>query len=243
MRLFPQVLLKSWKNLGNEYLQVFRDLPPDNIYFTLLVRSLITEIKRRVPNRGTVLELGCGEGYLSRKLYYLGFHITACDISPELIQWNKQYQRDNRLTYSVCDVTHDKTVPKMTVDLIVLNMVIMYLKTIKSVPLTLLRRLQPGGYLIMSLPHPCFFLKESHTWFENVQSSLNIFDYFQSNSFPITFGKRIVATHYHKTLEHYLNCFIQAGFTLVSIKEVRGKVGKSSRIPYYLLITFQQQTK
>lgn len=239
-KFFPYFFLKPWESWGDEYVQVFRDLPLDSSYYTLLVRSLLDEIKRRTPKKGKILEVGCGEGHLSRKLYDLGFSITACDLSSKLIQHVNQTLSNERLRYFICDVNKEKTVPQVRADMIVLNMVIMYLETIETVSLTLFKRLKPEGFLVLSLPHPCFFLKESHTWFQNMQRGLVVHDYFHENSFPITLGKRIMVSHYHKTLSRYINCFTRTGYSLVSMREVQGKVGKPSWIPYYLILTFQR---
>jgi 2-polyprenyl-3-methyl-5-hydroxy-6-metoxy-1,4-benzoquinol methylase len=55
---------------------------------------LIDRIMRHplTPQSGRCLELGCGEGQLSRKLARLGFSVTGIDISSVAIEWAKEKQ-------------------------------------------------------------------------------------------------------------------------------------------------------
>lgn len=44
----------------------------------------------KVPQTGTALELGCGEGHYARLLADRGYQVTGVDISPTAIAWAKE---------------------------------------------------------------------------------------------------------------------------------------------------------
>jgi len=52
----------------------------------------------------TVLDAGCGQGYLSRILASRGAHVTGIDISPNLIQMACEQDPDHQITYQIADL-------------------------------------------------------------------------------------------------------------------------------------------
>ena len=53
----------------------------------------------------TVLDAGCGEGYLSRILAQRGAHVTGIDISSRLIEMARAKDPDGAITYEVADLS------------------------------------------------------------------------------------------------------------------------------------------
>jgi 2-polyprenyl-3-methyl-5-hydroxy-6-metoxy-1,4-benzoquinol methylase len=51
------------------------------------------------PTSGKALELGCGEGNISRLLYKKGFKVTGIDISQTAIDWAKE--KAKKLSYPI----------------------------------------------------------------------------------------------------------------------------------------------
>ncbi|MGM8216048.1 class I SAM-dependent methyltransferase [Bacillaceae bacterium W0354] len=48
-------------------------------------KTIIPFFERHVPKGSTVLDIGCGDGYGSYKLWRIGYHVTGVDISDEMI--------------------------------------------------------------------------------------------------------------------------------------------------------------
>jgi 2-polyprenyl-3-methyl-5-hydroxy-6-metoxy-1,4-benzoquinol methylase len=53
----------------------------------------------------TVLDAGCGEGYLSRLLAQCGAQATAIDIAPKLVEIARAKDPDDAITYAVADLS------------------------------------------------------------------------------------------------------------------------------------------
>ena len=53
----------------------------------------------------TVLDAGCGEGYLSRILAQHGANVTGIDISPKLVQMARAKDLDSLISYHVADLS------------------------------------------------------------------------------------------------------------------------------------------
>src|SRR5689334_22156508 len=52
----------------------------------------------------TVLDAGCGQGYLSRILASRGAHVTGIDLSPNLIRMAREQDSDHQITYQIADL-------------------------------------------------------------------------------------------------------------------------------------------
>lgn len=62
-----------------------------------------------VPCRGKVLDVGCGEGNISRRLEALGFEVSGVDISDTAIRWAKE--KSSTITYFQADLSKPKSLP------------------------------------------------------------------------------------------------------------------------------------
>lgn len=74
-----------------------------------------------VPQTGDVLELGCGEGHLTRLLAAKGYRVIGVDIAPTAVQWAKEKTADTNLQaeYQEVDLTQPGVLPGRAFDLIV----------------------------------------------------------------------------------------------------------------------------
>jgi SAM-dependent methyltransferase len=63
-----------------------------------------------IPTSGRGLELGCGEGQLSRKLLKVGYDMTGVDISKVAIAWAKSKDPEGAVCYLHRDLTKENAV-------------------------------------------------------------------------------------------------------------------------------------
>ncbi len=54
--------------------------------FPVVKRALLA----RLPERAAILDVGCGTGYLARRLVEHGFRVTGLDISPEMVRYARE---------------------------------------------------------------------------------------------------------------------------------------------------------
>jgi 2-polyprenyl-3-methyl-5-hydroxy-6-metoxy-1,4-benzoquinol methylase len=75
----------------------------------------------QVPQRGRVLELGCGEGHYARLLAAKGYQVTGVDVSAIAIQWAKEktHVTGHQVEYLALDLTQPGILPGQQFDIIV----------------------------------------------------------------------------------------------------------------------------
>ena len=69
----------------------------------------------------SVLDMGCGEGWLSKELYNNGIEVTGVDVIPELIEKAKEKTIGNFFVASYEDIYLDKISFSKLFDAIVIN--------------------------------------------------------------------------------------------------------------------------
>src|SRR5215210_8039061 len=76
---------------------------------------------KEIPKTGEVLELGCGEGHISRLIALNGYRVLGVDISPTAIQCanEKTLGMSLNVEYLELDLTKPNVLPGETFDLIV----------------------------------------------------------------------------------------------------------------------------
>lgn len=163
-----------------------------------------------------VLDAGCGEGYIARKLKNQGAKITAIDISPRLIQIARTKDDGADIEYLVHDLS--KPLPQYSdfFDLVVSNMVLMdvfdylgFVSTLSSVTKT-------GGHVVLSMhnPYASAPLRKHRV--------KNYFDSGPTTTQYYGLAQLGVFVYYcHRTLEEYITAFVENEFLLKSLSDVR----------------------
>ena len=74
-----------------------------------------------VPQAGEALELGCGEGHLTRLLAARGYSVLGVDVSAVAVEWAKEKTPDTErnVSYQVIDLTQPDVLLDRAFDLIV----------------------------------------------------------------------------------------------------------------------------
>lgn len=113
-------------------------------------RALIDTIVRYAPR--TIVDLGCGEGWLTRALVGRGFEVTGVDVVPELIQAARQSSDGDFRVLSYEAFAAGSLA--MTVDAVVCNFSLLGQTSVELVLRALPDVLNPGGALIVQTLHP-----------------------------------------------------------------------------------------
>lgn len=121
----------------------------------LVGRARILDICTEIAADKVVLDLGCGEGYIGRKVAKVARKIIGVDISEEMIKLANKKKGANE-AYLVSSM--DKlSLTKNTIDLAVAVMSLHYLKNAQDLARTFGKVsgvLKNGGELIFLIPHP-----------------------------------------------------------------------------------------
>jgi 2-polyprenyl-3-methyl-5-hydroxy-6-metoxy-1,4-benzoquinol methylase len=169
----------------------------------------------------TVLDAGCGEGYLSRILYRRGANVTGIDISPRLVEVARMKDSESKITYKAADLSQPLPAYRGHFDLsasfFVLNDVYDYrgfLSTLGSV-------IKRGGRALFFMNNPYSFVVRGH-----------VSNYFDSNKAFFTHALAragVNVCYYQRTLEEYLDACFAAGFQLQRLVDVPSPEGSFLR--------------
>ncbi|HEU5376247.1 MAG TPA: class I SAM-dependent methyltransferase [Ktedonobacteraceae bacterium] len=196
----------------------------------------IFEILGQVAGK-TVLDAGCGQGYLSRLLAAKGAAVTGIEPSePWYCYAVRQEQAEPcGIHYVQADLSTWTALPD-AFDVVIANMVLMDIPDYLFALRACIASLKPGGSLIISLLHPCFEEPGSE-WKD--KGSVEVREYFQERVIQQT-----AAPFIHRPLSTYLNSIIAEGCILHKVIEPRlddalaqqYQAQRYSHVPGYLVI-------
>jgi len=175
------------------------------------------------PEGLTVLDAGCGEGYLSRLLARNGAIVTGVDSSAKLIQAAKAQNIADAVpvSYDVSSVD-ELPYPNDGFDLVVCNHLINDLRDPSEPISEFARVLRRGGRLIILMLHPCFYNK--HAEREQATNGLIASSYFETRSVEQAFEvdgltSPVANTSWFRPLEFYTEELRKSGFAITSLTE------------------------
>ena len=135
-----------------------------------LVREKVLPILGNVTGM-TILDAGCGEGYVSRKLAEAGAVVEAFDNDPEMITLAKESgTQDGKITYKIGKMENvDELYPRDYFDAVVVSGVICFLD--QKQLLASLKKLNTitkvGGRILIATNHTdSYFKKAKSRWLE-----------------------------------------------------------------------------
>jgi ubiquinone/menaquinone biosynthesis C-methylase UbiE len=171
----------------------------------------------------TVLDAGCGEGYLSRKLAQEGAIVTGIDSSAELIKAARTHQLASGLPTSF-DVGTVDSLPYEadSFDLVLCNHLMNDLQDPAQALKEFSRVLHGRGRVIILMLHPCFY--NNHAERADPENNLPTSSYFQTRRIVQNFDvdglqSPVANTSWLSPLEFYTEALRESGFVITSLTE------------------------
>lgn len=140
-----------------------------HLHYTILTSEIINLVDN--VNGKSILDAGCGDGYLSRLLTNLGGEVTGIDVSEKMISIAKEYSisKNDKIKYLELSIQSLTALNNCSFDIVIANMVIMDSYDMESMFSELKRVLKPGGELIFSILHPSTF-QPKNPWFKAIDA-------------------------------------------------------------------------
>ncbi|MCF3103215.1 class I SAM-dependent methyltransferase [Streptomyces roseoverticillatus] len=170
-----------------------------------------------------VLDLGCGEGIIARAVAARGACVLGIDPSPRMIEHARDVERSrpSGAAFSVDDGCTLATVGTGSVEWVTAGLSLNNVPDLDAALAAVRRVLVPGGFLVFTIPHPCFEAPHA-TWTETEDGTVRrvVGDYltegFWRSSNPK--GARR-AGNQHRTFSTYLTALVRHGFTIEALDE------------------------
>jgi SAM-dependent methyltransferase len=186
------------------------------------------------PGRRT-LDLGCGEGRVSRDLTAAGHNVVALDGSRGLTRAAREAAPD--IPVLVADAAH-LPIADAACDLVAAYMTVHDFDDMQGALRETARVLDPRGVLCLGVVHPInsagnFTGSDEDANFVIDQSyfeSRKYVDRIERDGLTMTFSSR------HHTFEDYCTSIVNAGFVIDAVREVTSPDARWQRIPMFLFV-------
>lgn len=171
----------------------------------------------------TILDAGCGEGYLSRVLAQQGAQTIGIDACADLVQSAQELAAESGLSvdYHIGSVD-DIPIADGRCDVVVCNHLVNDLENI-AVPFREFARVtREGGHLVILMLHPCFY--GAHTERSTSRSYPAPSEYFRARTVEQEFKVAGITSPakvkmWFRPLEGYMSELRQSGFYITSLSE------------------------
>lgn len=186
---------------------------------------------------GTIVDAGCGNGYLLNRLSRFSNLLIGLDYSKELLNFAKSRTSENdKVKLILADLMKKIPLEDSSVNVVIANMVLQYLPSLNVFAAESHRILKDKGFLIVIVDHP------GHQLYARAQELAGKSDphfmetgsYFESGMrSKNSLWNKAVLDYYHRPLNEYINPFIKY-FKLIKIDEKT----QNGEVPRLLALKF-----
>ncbi|MDG6986125.1 MAG: methyltransferase domain-containing protein [Nitrososphaerota archaeon] len=195
-------------------------------------RALIDPVLLRVLGqcRGKrVLDLGCGNGYLARRIARLGATVTAVDASPRMIRNAKSRDDGSGVRYLRASATMMRGVGSASFDVVFANMSLMDVEDAEAAIGEVARVLRKGGRFVASISHPCFNILSNSSWTAEKTMGNKPVVHRKVRGYRTPFAERVpwdkedgskpLTMCYHRPLNWYARALSSNGLAITALEE------------------------
>ncbi len=213
--------LSRWNQIAREY---DTHITQGDFFRTKLLDPAMHELLHDV-SRKTILDAGCGQGYLAHALSERGARVEAIDGAETLIALAREHYGENELLrFSVHNLMNALPFPEQAFDIAVANMVLMDLDPVAPVLREIARVTKPDGVFIFSILHPLF---ANGTLRKGLREYLTrALPFYALSRYATPYKKewRIPGTThttnvYSRSLEYYARELAASGFAIADVRE------------------------
>jgi SAM-dependent methyltransferase len=170
----------------------------------------------------TVLDAGCGTGYLSKKLWDHGARVTGIDFSESMIAIARAQHPE--MDFRVDSCTELRNLQDEHFDLVIANYVLMDTPDLRGTMRAFHRILKPDGVAVLVFSHPCFPQGRATVSHQGDEITYRWdFSYFEPTRCIDPPWAHFTAEFiwFHRPLSDYWKAFVAAGFVVVDFEEPR----------------------
>ena len=187
--------IQAWNRIAPQYVQLIGGA---DVRIYPLLKTVLWEALGDLRGR-SVLDVGCGHGWLAEALLAAGAQVVGIDGSSALLSTARQ--RCPTAEFIEWDLAKGLPPLEQHFDRVLSHMVLMDLPDIAPLIRSVRAALTAAGTFIFTIPHPCFFNYKSHRDADTGQMYCRVTGYLQPETWQIdSFGGH---QHYHRSLTDY----------------------------------------
>lgn len=166
-----------------------------------------------------IIDIGCGNGYLCRKLYNRNAQITGVEISKDMLRVAEKHSSDMKIKYILSSATNLQVIKDNLFDIVIFNHVLSSVDDCYKALEEAKRISKNNGKIFIMTSHPCFSSGD-RCWYHNISDSpraeeashYSADNYFDNRNYLINSWEGFSPIPYfHKTLSDYWEIFNSIG--------------------------------
>ena len=231
-------LRKRWEEQAPNWIRWAREPGHDSYWRFHRDRFLAS-----LPGPGRLtLDVGCGEGRVTRDLRALGHHVVGVDQSPAMVSAAREADPDgNYVEANAAELPFEDD----SADLVISFMSLMDMDDMAGGVREMGRVLEPGGLLVATVVHPINSagqfvprqgVDDAPYIIQSYLDSRLYEDYLERDGFEMTFHS------FHHTLEDFSRAFEAGGFLIGRVRELYDDENpRWRRVPLFLRLDAVKQ--
>jgi SAM-dependent methyltransferase len=222
-----EVTVPTWDEAANWYLAMVNDTERG---FNDVAAGTCAEMLGD-PRDRDVLDVGCGEGHVARRLAAAGARVRAVDPTRRLLQVaiDAEARRPLGIRYAVDRAETLDTVATDSADAVCAVLALHHVNDLAAAFRQIYRVLRPGGVLVSIQPHPCTDHRGA-TWTTTADGPRRTMGEYYSEGYwssgAADSGDEVTSVRdigwNHHTIATWLTLLAMAGFRLEEVREPLG---------------------
>ncbi len=194
----------------------------DTYHAIVIIPNLLRVLEARRGLR--VLDLACGEGFVTAKIALTGAEVTGADISQELIE--KAKARGGRVTYLATPAENLSFAKDSSFDVVTCVLALQNMESLEPVFREVVRVLAPGGRFIFILNHPVLRIPKRSSWGFDAEKDIQ---YRRLDGYYLPSRGKMLAHpgdpksehtwSFQRSLEEHFKALFKVGFAVTGFEE------------------------
>lgn len=148
-------IIPSWKKNASEWIKAMEENSIASRKFTN--RAILNTLVNLNPKK--LVDIGCGEGWLTREIADTGAEAVGLDAIEALILEARRKGKESYHVFTFEDIISGKDLPNSPFDVAVFNFCLYLENGLQPLLENTLKAINPNGYVVIQTLHPYFLLQ------------------------------------------------------------------------------------
>ena len=227
----------SWDEVATEYHKTVGET--GDSYHRTYVNPVIFDILGDIEGL-SILDLACGQGYLSRILAKKGAKVVGVDLSKKMLEIAQGSEESEPLAvkYIHCNSADMSEIGDESMDCIVSTFGFHDIKEIEPTIEECSRVLKEGGKLVFAIPHPLSYARRT---LDEEGYFLKMRHYISIKELPHPKYKDSEVVAYHRPLSYYFEKLFAVNLQMIAFREITVELSRGRPIKDEKLLKYKQE--